>query len=365
MFKKRMRLAIVVFAVILVMTAVSVVFLTVTARKNGVETEAFVLHGDMSELEGVTLDVFTVEGVRLDDIRCVATNEMLPEIDTYHQIRTFTVSDGLLQNGLAYEKGDGTEIVNRYFTVIEVRKNGESSCELTGEAYNGFYRYFDVPNFEYLTWRVKDYFDGTSVYTHRLSVRIELSELDGGIYGYIGLEPVYKERYSEQIFTVNKGIYRFFEDGTTEFICPMGTLAEDFSFLWMIPKEEEKALTVVGMKGNDLVAYIYSLADKTIEEKILWKSEGEVKDWYGYAVSGNLADICFVGDKVYLGYASVATGWFQVEMIVFEDGNRVFEGELLKEEFGYHPLSDFSMRTNEENEVDSVPEKIKISVKSK
>jgi len=387
MFKKRMRLATVLFGMVLVATVVTGGAMAVTAKSNGVETKPSVYYGDVEEMEGVKLEVYTLEGIWLEDTERLLVRPEEPTIDTFHQIRTLTMTDGKLQKGLVYKNGDGTKIVGRTYEVnlnlsfSEEEKQGayertgsELSYDLTGEINNGFYRYFNVPKYEFQTWSVKDYitfaeeeyeysplhFDGEH--------KIYLSELGDGIYGYIGLEPVGFAEQSESLgtpeicVTVNKGIYRFLEDGATECVFRMGTLADDFSFLWMISKEEEKTFIIVGTKGMDAVAYVYSMERGTVEERLLWKTDGEAEAWYDRVASCSLADVCFHGDRVYLSYATATTGWLQVAMSVFENGKRVFEGELLKEKFGDYPLMDFSLSSNGENKRNSIPEKIKITV---
>ena len=197
--------------------------------------------------------------------------------------------------------------------------------------------------------------DDVSRYTGRF-----LCELDGKLYGYPVAEQEKDFGASEVHMTVKQGIYRFDENGTAECVLPMGERGEDFSFLWLIGTEENHTLTVIGAKGYSLLAYTYDVDAGTIEETVLWKVGEEFTDWMENASMCIKADFVTDGKRMYLCYTDI--NYNKVRLVVFEEGQRLFEGELL--ERGNRPdgLKDLSMSLNETTENLSVLDTLEISL---
>ena len=160
--------------------------------------------------------------------------------------------------------------------------------------------------------------------------------------------------------TVKEGVYRFDTNGTAECVFPMGECGEGFSFLWLIGKEENNALTVIGAKENKLLAYTYYVDSGRVEETVLWKGGEEFAAWTENADGCIKADFMTVGERVYLCYTDIE--YNKVRLVVFEAGQRIFEGELLEREYEPDGLRDFSANTNREVWKVSVLDKLEISL---
>lgn len=231
-----------------------------------------------------------------------------------------------------------------------------------------------------------------------------LQEVDGVLYGYIEMEPkvgfwckkitygggnvnsgfmeesmVEYEKALEEIkdpafrtvadevgnselhMTVNKGIYRFDENGTVTCVFKMGERATDFISLWMVT--EENTLTVIGRKGNQLLAYSYCLTDGSATERVLWDGEKEpevLETWWNRTEKYGIAAMATKGERSYLAYT--ATFFSETRLVVFESGNCVFEGEVLQAEKEYSSLTDFSMNVNEAPWKDTEIERVEIQL---
>ena len=160
--------------------------------------------------------------------------------------------------------------------------------------------------------------------------------------------------------TVNEGIYRFDTNGTAECVFPIGERGDGFSFLWLIGKEENRTLTVIGAKENKLLAYTYFVDSDRVEETVLWRGGEEFAAWTENADSCIKADFIAVGERMYLCYTDI--DYNKVRLVVFEAGQRIFEGELLERESGSEELRDFSMGSNETTGYLSVLDKLEISL---
>lgn len=158
-----------------------------------------------------------------------------------------------------------------------------------------------------------------------------------------------------------KGIYCIEEDGARigELTCvlPMSDVSEDFDFLWMASVEEENALGVIGRRGNALVEFRYFVETGTVEEHVLWDAGEELADWLKAVEDVRNVDLMKDGERTYLCYSkafyepageeySYVEGDL-VRLVVFEQENRVFEGELRLQKELFEVLQDFSLNTNE------------------
>lgn len=240
-----------------------------------------------------------------------------------------------------------------------------------------------------------------------------LCELDGVTYGYVGCEPrqeflcrySYAEQWEEENYigspvsvsaattmgiwdfeetceeidnrdfakelsafgekelhlTVKKGIYRFGEDGTAECVTELGAYGDGFSYFWLVANEEEHSLTLIGGKGKRLLAYTWDSETGTVEETVLWDATDtpeEYEEWLHVTANNYaLADLVTKGAKSYLCRTAVFGS--QVNLSVFENGSRVFEGEVLQRESDFEGL-DFSMTTNETTWSASITDQVEI-----
>ena len=164
--------------------------------------------------------------------------------------------------------------------------------------------------------------------------------------------------------TVRKGIYRFEEDGTAECVVELGEYGDGFPYLWIVANEKENTLTLIGEKEKRLFAHVYHLDTGKIEERELWNGADtpEVfEEWLYESVNGlKMADFITVEERSYLCCTAIYGS--QVNLTVFEDGNRVFEGEVLQTGKGYDGFEgiDFLMSTNELIGAASVMDKVEI-----
>lgn len=164
---------------------------------------------------------------------------------------------------------------------------------------------------------------------------------------------------SEVHMKVNKGIYRFDENGTATCVFKMGERAKDFTFRWLVA--EEDTLTVIGEKGNRLLAYSYCLADGSVTEQVLWNGEKEPEvfaEWWKKTGGYWSAAMATKGERSYLAYT--ATAFSETRLVVFESGKCLFEGEILPAEKEYSSLTDFSMNVNKAPWLRSEIERVEI-----
>lgn len=164
----------------------------------------------------------------------------------------------------------------------------------------------------------------------------------------------------EITMNVKTGIYCAEENwpyDTLECVLPMSDRSEDFDFLWMASVEEENALSVIGRKGNALVEFRYFVETGTVTEQVLWEAGEELTDWLEAVEDVRNVDIMTEGGRTYLCYSkeiyepagdeSSYVGGDMVRLVVFEQGNRVFEGEIRLQKELFEVLQDFSLNTNE------------------
>lgn len=441
MFKKRIRIAVILAVTVTALTLFFAGYVGVTAKKNGAPAELKVLYGDIEAVGTVEIKITETENTAADAFELVQKKVKGTGV-VYENTRSVTMEDGQAELGYSLEKKTATVGEDRMYEAEYALSfpnrhkggaheiNGASvSCDVTVKLYKGWYSYLNA-----VEYRIEDYAtfgeEDTLLYYYNkqgseeyecvsLSVPLDgstqyLSRLNGASYGYLGVEPEYAYRCDytyygggesdsngvtagaygsmthekwelEEIIenipnrefakelqehglpeiemTVNKGIYRFNEDGTAECVCLLKELGDDFSFLWMIPHEVSNTLTLVGTKGNTLVAYVYSLEQNRIETQVLWEAE-DISSWYEEAEGSLIADLVSDGTKTYLCYAWMGTGWAQARLAVFENGDRVFEGEVLREStFDSELLQDFSLASNEERFIEVFPEKVEITLK--
>lgn len=159
---------------------------------------------------------------------------------------------------------------------------------------------------------------------------------------------------------VKKGIYCIAEDSTLTYVLPMNDTEKEFDFLWMASVEEENALSVIGRTGDMLVEFRYYVETGTVTEHVLWDAGDELTDWFEAVEGVTNIDIMEEGGRTYLCYSkqfyepaeeeySYAEGNL-VRLVVFEQGNRVFEGEIRLQKESDDVLQDFSLNTNEEHD---------------
>ena len=170
----------------------------------------------------------------------------------------------------------------------------------------------------------------------------------------------------EITMNVKTGIYCVEADGilkgTLTCVLPMSDMSEDFEFLWMATVEEENALSVIGRKGNNLVEFRYFAETGTVTEQVLWEEGAETAEWFEEAEDVLNVDIMTDGGRTYLCYskafyepAGEAYSYVKgdiIRLVVFEQGNRVFEGEIRLQKELFEVLQDFSLNTNEVHDRD-------------
>ena len=193
---------------------------------------------------------------------------------------------------------------------------------------------------------------------------IDVQEHDGAFYAFMDMEP---DCFGTPKFhmTVNKGIYRLATDGTASCVFLMGERAEGFEFLWLTKEEEENTLAIIGKKENCLVAYCYNLESGAVEERVLWDGQENPKEfleWWETAKLRKMADMETEGEKNYICYTDGESCSGEVNVIVFEGGDRIFFGEILPEERECGSLTDFSGNTNGESVSRMVVDKLEITL---
>lgn len=447
MFKRRIWVAKIAFLSILVLTVLVGCFWKVS-ETHSKGTEALkVKAGNAKEAEGVTVQVGTV------DILCRNYEQWKdrtnPENDTkyFYKTRTAEFTGNKVVTGLGYEKQTTSEQRNRMifqklspeFSQRGVQgmhwvKGSEFSCDLEWYLSDDYF-YESETKYrieDYVTLADEDiflyYYDGLGPkYFEAASLALILAEengysdsclceLDGALYGYVGVELpqkfVCRYSYAEQSgaesagdvatssasmtrelwdfettceridnrdfaeelssfgepelrLTARKGIYRFGEDGTAECVIEAGEYG-DVRPYWLVANEEEHTLTLIGTKGNRLLAYNCCLETGEVEEVVLWDAEDEpemFEDWWYETVSGyELADMVTEEGRSYLCRTSTFGSGSQVNLSIFEDGKRLFEGEVLQREPDFEGL-DFSMTANETTWSATVVDKVKIDLK--
>lgn len=170
----------------------------------------------------------------------------------------------------------------------------------------------------------------------------------------------------EITMNVKKGIYcaeteRSYE-GTLECVVPMSDISEDFEFLWMASVEEENALSVIGRRENALVEFRYFAETGTVTEHVLWDAGKESAEWFEAVEDVMNVDVMTDGERTYLCFSKAffepAEEEFSyvegdiVRLVVFEQGSRVFEGEIRLQKELFEVLQDFSLNTNEVHDRD-------------
>lgn len=389
MFKRRIRVAGVVFGAILVLTLLCIVWWKLSVGSSTGTGELKVLVGNPDVVEGVKISLGVAERVWDTDEISYERETAVKKADYFYQTRTAIISGQTVETGLRYEKEKGTELKNRmlfcglspefpekavkgthlvsgtefsyslkWYLTDGYTYYGEEKCLLpayvTFGAEDSFY--YEGLGPEYFEEEANPLFrDEVSHYSGGF-----LCELNGKLYAYPKTEPEDNFGTSEVHMTVKEGIYRFDENGTAECVFPMGERGDGFSFLWLIGKEENHTLTVIGAKGNELLAYTYYVNSDTVEETVLWNGGEEFSAWTETADMCIRADFMIVGERMYLCYTDIELN--KVRLAVFEAGQRIFEGELLEREYEPEGLQGFMSGTNEEIWKISVPDKLEITI---
>ena len=387
MFKKRMRVAVILFVCLTVFSAAGAVFIGITVKHNKGTGTVTVLSGDIEKATGVKICVGTAERIWTDEKEWFNRENLDADAKYFYQTQTVEIAGNQATSGRSYESVKQSDVKNRmYFSGLSVdfpKYHAEGMQLISGNEISydaewflcdGFCRFDENPYRvkDYVTFEAEDTFlydyDGSGpkqseVFSlsknegYHYSGRY-LCELNGALYGYLWMEPEYKPH-----MTVSKGIYRFDEDGTATCILRMGNYAKDFSFLWLVAGEEEHTLTVIGAKDNALLAYVYSFDTDEVEEKVLWDGGEELSAWFEVADTCILADMVTDGERSLLCYTDIYLS--RVKLAVFEAGSMVFEGEVLQKEYGFDGLQDFSMNVNETNWWEWVADKIEITLTEK
>lgn len=391
MFKKRIRVAGVMFGLILMLTFVCLVGWLISVKISKGTEELKVLTGDPDIVEGVNISLGVAERIWDRGEYYFERETAVRHADHFYKTRTAQITKGQVETGLSYKRDKKTGLKNRMlfcglspeFPQKEVKgthfvSGKDFSYDLKwyltdGYTYYGEERYLfpayvtfgEEATFYFEGLEPEDYeenlegrnllfWDDTGQYSGRF-----LCELNGALYGYPTAEPEDDFGTSEVSMTVNRGIYRFEENGTVTCVFPMNERGDEFSFLWLMGEEEKNALTVIGAKGNALLAYTYAVDTETVEEKVLWNGGEEFSSWVESAERCIMADFVTDGERMYLCYTDM--DYNKVRLVVFEDGQRLFEGELLEREHTPERLQDFSMNLNETTENLSVLDKLEIS----
>ena len=392
MFKKRIRVAGVVFVAMLVLALLCIVWWKVSEKTSMGTGTLKVLTGSSDMAEGVKISLGVAERVWDTDEVSYNRETAVKKADYFYQTRMAQIKGQRVETELRYEREKGSELKNRMlfcglspeFPQKTVKGNHlvrgkEFSFQLKWYLADG-YTYYGEDKYllpSYVTFGEEDsfYYEGLGpeYYEEDLAGRdplfwddVEsytgrfLCELAGELYGYPVAEPEKDFGVSEVHMTVNEGIYRFDTNGTAECVFSIGERGDGFSFLWLIGKEENRTLTVIGAKENKLLAYTYFVDSDRVEETVLWKGGEEFAAWTENADSCIKADFITVGERMYLCYTDI--DYNKVRLVVFEAGQRIFEGELLERESGSEELRDFSMGSNETTGYLSVLDKLEISL---
>ncbi len=350
MFKKRIRVAGAFFCGILLLTLVCVIGWLISGKYSRGTGELKVLTGDPDVVEGVKINLGVAE--RMWDGNEVYADRETAIRHANHFYKTWTVQivNGQGKTGLENEREKDAEFKKRMLFSNALRWYLTDGYSYQAEE---TYLFPEYAAFEEESLRGKD--PEAEHYVGRF-----LCELNGKIYGYPVAEPETGFDVLEVPMTVKRGIYRFDENGTAECVVSMGEYEDDFSFLWLIGEEEKNALTVIGAKENTLLAYTYSLDSDRVEETVLWKNGKELSEWTETAKQCIMADFVTVGERMYLCYTDI--DFNRVRLVVFEGGQRIFEGELWEREHGAEDLRDFSLSSNQTTGYLSVLDKLEISV---
>lgn len=370
MFKKRMRVAVLLFVCLTVFSVAVAVFIGITEKHNKGTGTVTVLSGDIEKAAGVKICVGTAERIWTDEKEWLNRENLDADAKYFYQTQTIEIAGNQATSGRSYKSVKQSDVKNRmYFS------------GLSADSAQYYLEWFLCDGFDYRVdespYRVKDYvtFEAEDTFLYDYDGRGPkqyegfslskneghsyrgryLCELNGALYGYLWIEPEYKLH-----MTVNKGIYRFDEDGTATCILRMGNYAKDFSFLWLVAGEEEHTLTVIGAKDNALLAYVYSFDTDEVEEKVLWDGGEELSAWFEVADTCILADMVTDGERSLLCYTDIYLS--RVKLSVFEAGSMVFEGEILQQEYGFDGLQDFSMNVNEANWREWMADEIEITL---
>ncbi|MDD6036180.1 MAG: hypothetical protein PUC30_08345 [Lachnospiraceae bacterium] len=350
MFKKRMRVAVLLFVCLTVFSAAGAVFIGITVKHNKGTGTVTVLSGDIEKATGVKICVGTAERIWTDEKEWFNRENLDADARYFYQTQTVEIAGNQATTGRSYESVKQSDVKNRMYF---------SGHSVDFPEYHAEWFLCDGFLYDYDGSGPKQY-EGFSLSLnegYHYSGRY-LCELNGALYGYLWMEPEYKPH-----MTVNKGIYRFDEDGTATCILRMGDDAKAFSFLWLVAGEEENTLAVIGAKDNALLAYVYSFDTDEAEERVLWDGGEEFTAWFEEADTCILADMVTDGEQSFLCYTDINLS--RVRLSVFEAGSRVFEGEVLQKEYGFGSLQDFSMKVNEANWWEWVADKIEITLAEK
>lgn len=392
MFKKRIRVAGVMFGLILMLTFVCLVGWLISVKISKGTEELKVLTGDPDIVEGVNISLGVAQRIWDREEYYFDRETAVQNADHFYKTRTAQITKGQVETGLSYKRERGSELKNRMlFCGLSPefpQKAVEGTHWVTGKEFSydlkwyltDGYTYYGEERYlfpEYVTFAEEDsfsyeglgpeYYDENRVGWNTLYGDVVshysgrfLCELDGKLYGYPVAEPEDDFDISEIHMMEKQGIYRFDENGFAECVFSMNERGDGFSFLWLIGEEEKNALTVIGAEENKLLAYTYYVDSDRAEEKILWNSGEEFSSWRDNAAMCIRADFVTVGERMYLCYTDM--DFNKVRLVVFEKGQRVFEGELLEREDGPDGLQDFSMSLNETTGNLSVLDKLEISL---
>lgn len=392
MFKKRIRVAGVMFGLILMLTFVCLVGWLISVKISKGTEELKVLTGTPEAVEGVNICLGVASRVWDREEYYFDRETAVQNADHFYKTRTAQIAKGQVETGLSYKRERGSELKNRMlFCGLSPefpQKAVEGTHWVTGKEFSydlkwyltDGYTYYGEERYlfpEYVTFAEEDsfsyeglgpeYYDENRVGWNTLYGDVVshysgrfLCELDGKLYGYPVAEPEDDFDILEIHMMEKQGIYRFEENGTAECVFPMEERGDGFSFLWLIGEEEKNTLTVIGAKENSLCVYTYFPDSDTVEETVLWKGGEEFPDWMETAEMCIMADFISEGERMYLCYTDI--DFNRVRLVVFEKGQRVFEGELLEREDGTDGSQDFSMSLNETTGKLSVLDKLEISL---
>lgn len=313
MFKRRIRVACVTLVTLFALTVLCIIGWKISEERSTRIGNIKVLTGTLDEVEGVEVSIGKYEYVR--NVSGIGKLELASTKWSCNMTRNARISDGIVRTEYRYTKGN--EPWNkRCFVGVSANfpqkdeggrhlvSGKEFSYDLQWymENFNDNYReyLFEFP--DYITFADDDrfYYNGAETVTWLTGMEWKpvsysnniLCEINGSMYGYVGIGPEEGFDLSEVHMTVNRGIYRFCQDGTAECVFLMEERAEGFSQLWMI------------------------------------------------------ADVVTMGDRTYLCYTDLYLN--KVKLMAFEEEIKVFEGELLQKEYDMESLYNFSMKNSYE-----------------
>lgn len=441
MFKKRIRVACVVFATMLVLLIGCSVWWKITEKNSMGTGKLEVIVGSADMVDGITVSVGRLEKRANGILRRYNHVNRDRNAEYIYITKTAEMVGNQTKTGIGYENYNVSLPRDQWcYTSLSVDfpqyktsgrhrvKGGELSYDLNWYLCDGYDSYID--NLEQLgnnvyridsnrdnleqsgitEYRIEDYVTFTEedeylyYYDGMGSDRYEafcmtpedgsayrgtlLCELNDVSYGYIDREPeiyfqcthfdqngkrldvwdleetrenvdnrsfvndLYKFGMPEVHMTVNKGIYRFDENGIATCVFPMTEYADGFSFLWLVAEKEENTFIVIGTKENRLLAYRCNLHDGSIEEQVLWNAEEEpdvFNEWVENARRYEMADMVSDGERSYLYYVG--------DLAVFEKETCVFEGRIELPKEGSNYWETFG---NKSLDTDSVVDKLEI-----